>query len=70
MDESKDDLFFYGAIGATRFGSTDDIIQQFCCVQNAYGIERRGGKRMYHEVFSLTDEEVAWLGNSRQMLWQ
>lgn len=70
MDERKDDLVFYSAIGATRFGSTDDIIQQFCCVQNAYGIERRGGKRMYHEVFSLTDGEVAWLGNSRELLWQ
>ncbi len=69
-DESKDDLVFYGAIGAARFGSTDDIIQQFCCVQNAYGIERRGGRRMYHEVFSLMDEEVAWLGNSRESLWQ
>lgn len=68
--ENKNDLLFYGAVGATRTGSTDDIIQQFCYVQHVNGIERRGGKRIYHEVFNLLDEEVAWLGCSLELLWK
>lgn len=60
----------YDAVGAINVASVDDIIQQFLFVQHAYGIEKRGGRRMYHEVFNLMDEEVAELGFSLQRFWQ
>lgn len=64
------DLLLYDVVGAINVASVDDIIQQFLFVQHVYGIEQRGGKRMYHEVFNLMDEEVDLLGHSIQRLWQ
>lgn len=54
----QNDLIIYGAVGAVDYLSVEDIIQQFCYVQNAYGINRRQGRRMYHEVFNLSDYEA------------
>lgn len=63
------DLLAYGAVGAGYYLHPDDIIQQFLYVQNAHGINSRGGKRMHHEVFNLYDSEAMELGNDPYQLW-
>ena len=60
-ERQKRDLLNYGAVGCGCMIPADDMIQEFLYVQNAYGIEARKGKRMYHEIFSLLDEEVRGL---------
>lgn len=57
-EDRAQDLLAYGAAGAGYYLHPDDMIQQFLYVQNIYGINRRGGKRMYHEVFNLYDCEA------------
>lgn len=54
-------LIAYGAFGCELNAPTEWLIQEFLCVQNIYNIEGRKGRRMYHEIFSLLDEEVAGL---------
>ena len=64
------DLITYGAAGADYFHSGDGIIQQFRYVQYIYGINSRGGRRMYHEVLNLKDCELERLGNDPEILWK
>lgn len=60
-ERHKEELLHYGGVGCGCMLPADGMIQEFLSVQNAYGIERRKGRRMYHEVFSLLDEEVGGL---------
>lgn len=64
------DLIAYGAVGADYSYSIENLIQQFRFVQYIYGINSRGGRRMYHEVFNLKDCEKERLANDPEMLWQ
>lgn len=68
-EDREQDLISYGAAGAGYYLPPNDIIRQFLYVQYVYGINRRGGKRMYHEVFNLYDCEVEELGYDRGQLW-
>ncbi len=68
-EDRADELLGYGAAGAGYYLSADDIIQQFLFVQNVFHINQRGGKRMYHEVYNLLDEEVERLEYNPAELW-
>lgn len=61
-------LICYGALGCGVNISAEDMIQEFLCIQNMYNIERRKKRRMYHEIFSLMDEEVAALNYNMSIL--
>ncbi len=69
-EDREENLINYGAAGADYFHSVDNMIQQFCYVQHVYGINSRGGRRMYHEVLNLKDCELERLGRDPKMLWQ
>ena len=70
-DEDREgNLINYGAAGADYFHAVDNMIQQFRYVQHVYGINSRGGRRMYHEVLNLKDCELERLGRNPEMLWQ
>lgn len=68
--DRADELQGYGGCGIGIYDDSDDIIQQFLYVQNCYGIKNRGGRRMYHEVFCLDDEEFNGIGCSVTILNQ
>ena len=68
-EERANDLINYGAVGANYFHSVDAMVQQFCYIQNVYGINSRRGRRMYHEVLNLTDCEWERLGHDAEMIW-
>lgn len=68
-EDRAGDLIAFGAVGADYSHSVDDMIQQFLYVQNVNGINSRGGRRMYHEVFNLLDWEAERLANSPEWLW-
>ncbi len=63
-------LLGYGAWGVNYFLSVEDIIATFCYVQRAYDIEYRRGRRIYHEVFWFTPEEVSRLGWNVELMWK
>lgn len=63
-------LLGYGAIGANQFLSVEDIIATFCYVQQAYDIDKRRGRRMYHEVFWFSLEELKMLKWNVELMWQ
>ncbi len=69
-EDRGNDLIAYGAVGTDYFHSADIMIQQFNYVQNIYGINSRGGKRMYHEVLNLKDCEAERLDNAPEWLWK
>lgn len=68
--DRADELHGYGGCGIGIYDNPDDIIRQFLCVQNCYGIKNRGGRRMFHEIFCLNDEEFRRIGCSVNILNQ
>lgn len=64
------DLVTSGAVGAVNYLSVGDTIRQFLYVQNAYGINSRKGRRMYHEVFNLRSDETNPLENYPGHFWE
>lgn len=68
-EDRANELLRYGAAGVAYYLTIDDIIQQFLFVQNTFRINQRGGRRMYHEVYNLLDEEVEKLNYNPQELW-
>lgn len=57
-EKRSDELLAYGSHGVAEYLSVEVMIRQMKAVQEFYRIEQRKGRRMYHEVFSLTNEEV------------
>jgi len=55
-------LISVGGAGVAYYLGAEAIINQMKYVQNVFGIEQRGGRRMYHEVFQLSFEECQALG--------
>lgn len=68
-EDREGNLITYGAVGVDYHHSVDNMIQQFRYVQHVFGINRRGGRRMYHEVLNLKDCELERLGRNQEMLW-
>lgn len=62
-------LLGYGALGANQFLSVEEMITTFTYVQEAYNIEIRCGRRMYHEVFWFAPEELMELNWDIQRMW-
>lgn len=58
-EKRGDELLAYGSHGVADYLSVEVMIRQMKAVQEFYRIEQRKGRRMYHEVFSLTNEEVS-----------
>ena len=71
QDEQKmNDIVAYGGAGVGYYLSVEDIIQQFQYVQKTYNIASRGGRRIYHEVFNLFDEEMDAIKYDLNVLWK
>lgn len=68
--DRADELQGCGGCGIGIYDNSEDIIQQFLCVQNCYGIKNRGGRRMFHEIFCLEDGEFRGIGCSVDILKQ
>lgn len=63
------DLVAYGARGACYGLQAKDITACLECVANAYNIELRGGRRVYHEIFWLSDSDMEGLCYDIRRLW-
>ena len=62
-------LVGYGAKGVCYGVSPQYMVEAFKCVQSAYNIERRGGRRIYHEVYWLSNEEMQALYYDISRIW-
>lgn len=69
-EQRKGELQGYGGRGFFRYDTTETMIAHFKVVQNAYGIRYRKGKRMFHEVFSITDREFEGINCDMKLLNQ
>lgn len=63
------DLVGYGAKGVCYGVSPQYMVEAFKYVQAAYNIERRGGRRIYHEVYWLSNEEMQALYYDISRIW-
>lgn len=64
----RNELFGFGAMGVTTYMSPEEMIRQFCYVQNLYCINQRGGRRVYHEFYLLDEKEINCFGNNLEYL--
>lgn len=67
-EKQKNSLMTYEAMGCGYNLPAVDIIQEFVYVQNVYDIDKRKGRRMCHELLSLTNEEVMALNFGYNLL--
>lgn len=63
------DLIVYGGAGVGYYLSPEEMIRQFLYVQKANKIDLRNGRRAYHEIFCISDDEARSLHMSREELW-
>lgn len=65
-----EELIKWGGAGIGYYTSPELAILQFCGVQKVNGIEARGGRRLFHEVFNLRDVEFEQLGSNYDYVYQ
>lgn len=61
-EDRANELVIWGGCGIGSYASPELAIKQFHCVQKVYGIERRGGRRMFHETLNILGNEFERLG--------
>lgn len=67
----KDELIAWGGYGIGWYGGDPELaIEQFKYVQDVYGINSRGGKRIFHEVLGIKDTEFALMWNDYGIVYQ
>ena len=69
-EDRRHELSAWGGAGVGCYAAPELVIQQFCGVQKVYGIDRRGGRRLFHEVYNLTDREFESLGRNYDFVYQ
>ena len=69
-EEHREELVAWGGMGVGCYATPELVIRQFCRVQDCYNIEGRGGRRVFHEVLNITEEEFVWMGRSYDSVYQ
>ena len=68
-EKYRDQLLAYGGIGVNYKLPVEYIIKSFEYVQNVYDIDKRKGRRMYHEIFWFSQDELLRLNRNVQRMW-
>lgn len=62
-EDRKDELVAWGGIGVAVYGTPEEVIRQFTYVQdNLYNMKSKKNRRIFHEVYDLSEEDFANLG--------
>ena len=57
VDDDGKDIYFTYACGINYNAGVDRAIEQFKITENIYNIDARGGRRIFHEIFTLSPLE-------------
>lgn len=57
IEDRKNELIAIGGRGVYFNFSIEHIINQFLSMQNFYNINQRGGRRVFHEAYCLSDQD-------------
>ena len=68
-EEYRENLISYGMHGVANYGSIDDVILQFKRVQQTHGVDKSGGRLMYHFVYAFSDLENVMLGKNYGLVY-
>lgn len=68
-EDRKKECLMCGGKGVAVYQPVDFVIRQIEYVQKVFGIERRRGRRMYHETFSISEEEFVRMGRNVHVLY-
>lgn len=69
-EQRRDELRGYGGAGVFRCDTPEMMVMRFEAVQDAHGIKSKNGRKMLHEVFSVTDREFKGLNCDMGLLNQ
>ncbi len=69
-EKRSNELVTYGGTGVGNYASPEIMEQRFNIVQNLYGINYRKGRKVLHEVFSITDSEFKKIGSDMGLVKQ
>lgn len=71
VNESRaDELIAWGGCGVGCYAIPELAIEQFRYVQHTYGIQTRGGRKLYHETFNITADEFERLNRDYGVVYQ
>lgn len=62
-ENRMDELISIGGCGVLTNNGVEEIIYQFNQTQQIYDLDNRGGRRLYHETYSFSDEEIYAIGD-------
>ena len=68
-ERDADALISVGGAGVAYYMPPDRIIYQLEYVQNEFDIDKRGGRRLAHEVFQLSASELLLLGGDYALIY-
>ena len=66
-EDRREELIAWGGMGVGCYTVPELAIQQFCGVQKVYG---KDGRKLFHEVYNLRDEEFEKLGCNYDFVYQ
>lgn len=68
-ETERNSLISVGSMGISYYMSSEIMIHQMEMVQNVYDIDKRGGRRIAHEVFLLSSEDLFLLGCNYALIY-
>ena len=69
-EDRADELIAWSGMGVGCYASPELVIEQFCAVQEVYGIKAKGGRRIYHEVLGIREEEFERMWRDYGLVYQ
>lgn len=69
-EDRNHECLMCGGKGVAIYQPVDFMIRQMEYVQKMFGIEHRRGRRMYHETFSISEEEFVRMGRNINVLYR
>jgi len=69
-ESRQKELHSWGGLGVPVYAYPESVIKSFLSIQNAYGINYRKGRRIFHEVITIKDSEFARIRSDYRILHQ
>ena len=67
-EDRRDELIAYGGAGVGYYLGSEMMIQQFLYVQRNHNIHYRRGRRIYHEVLTIREDELDKLNRDKHII--
>lgn len=69
-EDRSNELIAWGGMGVGCYATPELVIEQFRRVQDTYGMNVKGGRRIFHETLGIRDEEFERMWRDYNLVYQ